>query len=73
MHLKTIKQPRTWTDQTTDTTKKKSRTCVFKFLTLTTPMEKTVKLHGFINQEILVNVDHNSMASHLTRSDCEGF
>jgi hypothetical protein len=21
----------------------------------------------------LVNVDHNSMAKHLTRSDCEGF
>jgi hypothetical protein len=36
-------------------------------------VEKTVKLHGFINQKILVNVDHNSMASHLTRSDCEGF
>jgi len=21
----------------------------------------------------LVNVDHNSMAAHLTKSDCEGF
>jgi len=21
----------------------------------------------------LVNVDHNGMAAHLTRSDCEGF
>jgi len=31
----------------------------------------------FINQEILVyylvNVDHNSMAAHLTGSECEGF
>jgi rhamnose utilization protein RhaD (predicted bifunctional aldolase and dehydrogenase) len=59
-------------DQTTDKIKK-SRTCVVKFLTLTPSVEKTVKLHGFINREILVNVDHNTMALHLTISDCEGF
>jgi hypothetical protein len=43
-------------------------------------VEKIVNFMGsnkFINQEIwmyyLVNEDHNCMAAHLTRSDCEGF
>ena len=43
-------------------------------------MEKIVVIHGFkwfINQVVwmyyLDDVDHNSMAAQLTRSDCEGF
>jgi len=50
----------------------KSRTHVFKFLTPT--VDKTVNIMGlskFINQEIqmyyLINVEHNSMAAHLTK------
>jgi hypothetical protein len=61
-------------DQTTYMTQE-PRTQIFKFLTqLTQPVEKTVNLQGFMevykprNINVLVNVDHNSMAMHLTKS-----
>ena len=46
---------------------------------LTSPVEQIASLQGFRyvykprNINYLVNVDHNGMAAHLTRSDCEGF
>jgi hypothetical protein len=46
---------------------------------LTSSVEKTVNLHEFKDvyksqniNVVLVNVDHNDMAVHLTRSDFEG-
>ena len=69
-----------WTDQTANTVQK-SRMHVFKFLVPQTPfVEKIVNLRGFKrfrNQEIsryyLFSVDHNGMAAHHTRSECERF
>jgi len=40
-------------------------------------VEKTVNLQGFQSVykpgNVDVHVDHNGMAAHLNRSDCEGF
>jgi len=75
---------KTWTNQQTKNHKKDhdldwSRTHVFQFLTSQIPsMQNTVNLQGFnkfITKEMfyLVSVDCNSMALHLTSSDCAGF
>jgi hypothetical protein len=67
-------------DQTTDTTHKNPEHTYINFLMPLTPsVEKIVNLlHGFEQVykprylNVLVSVDHNGMAAHLTRSDCEG-
>jgi hypothetical protein len=63
------------TDQTTDMTQK-SRTHIPQILN-TICGENCESSWVQVNQEIqmyyLVKVDRNSMAVHLTRSDCEGF
>jgi len=73
---------KTWTKPEIKIHIKNPEYMYLKFSALLTPsVNKTVKLHGFkevckprnIYMYHLVNVDHNGIATHPTRSDCEGF